>query len=446
MKRRVFFSSAASAAALTGLPGCSGDVKESKQITPPDELVTTNGRLGGKTLEELRGRYHADLFDDYIPFLYKYVVDREYGGFMCTTDRDGTNLDTNKRAWFEGRGTWVSSFLYNKLDPDPEHLEVAKKSVEFVLQLLPKDPDSFFPMGMTREGKPLTWTSDVYGDLFVATGLQEYSRAVKDDSYWQLAKELMLKCLRLYDRPDYGKSVNGSKAMATLGQRYLGHWMIFIRLCSQMLADRDDPEVQAVIDRCLEAILDHHLNPEFGMMNEELPHDMVRKDGEPYNSISLGHGTETLWMVFYEALRRGDRALYERAAKVFKRQVEVAWDDVYGGAFMSLTVGDDQMCYGTSKSLWLQEEVLIGTMFMVEHFGDEWAKHWYEKVYTYVLDKFPLKQYGYPIWILYADQKVTFEEHTNRVGNFHHPRHLMLNLLSIDRMIERGGKISNKLM
>ncbi|MCK4345146.1 MAG: AGE family epimerase/isomerase, partial [Bacteroidales bacterium] len=94
------------------------------------------------------------------------------------------------------------------------------------------------------------------------------------------------------------------------------------------------------------------------------------------------------------------------------------------------------------KSLWAQEEVLVGAMMLIEHTGAQWAKDLYKKVWNYVIDKFPLEQYGYPIWILYADRKVTFEKHYDRVGNFHHPRHLMLNILSLERMIERGGKVS----
>jgi len=446
MKRRAFLGSAAgTAAAVTGLNGCNEGQQGQVQTSQGKKTVLDdNGKIGGKTLQELREQYRYDILDDYIPFLYKHVVDHEYGGFMCDTDRDGTNLTTNKRAWYEGRGTWVSSFLHNKIDTDPKHLEVVRKSVEFTLKLKPEG-DTFWPHSFTREGKPIGYTPRVYGDLFIATGLQEYSRAVKDDTYWDMAKDIMLKCLKLYDSPDYGKSHNGSSEIAPHGTRFLGHWMIFIRLASQMLADRDDSEVKGVIDRCLDAIMEKHVNPEYGMLVEELPHDLNFKKGENYNVISLGHGTETLWMVMYEAYRRKDRGLYEKAAKLFKRQVETAWDDVYGGAFMDLTIDADKdtMTYGTSKSLWLQEEVLIGTLFMIEHFGDEWAKHWYEKMYTYVLDKFPLKQYGYPIWILYADQKVTFEEHTRRVGNFHHPRHLMLNMLAIDRMIERNGNISN---
>ena len=72
-----------------------------------------------------------------------------------------------------------------------------------------------------------------------------------------------------------------------------------------------------------------------------------------------------------------------------------------------------------------------------------WAKQWFTKTYQYVQEKFPLKQYGFPLWIDYADRWVTFEKtESRRAENFHHPRHLMLNLLAIERMIQRGGKVS----
>ena len=145
MKRRTFLESAAgTAAVVTGFAGCTVDQKNSKETAPAGDRI----KLAGKTLEELRDLYRYDLLEDYIPFLYEHVVDHEYGGFMCETDRDGTNITTNKRTWFEGRGIWVSSFLYNHIENDPKHLEVARKSVEFIMKLKPSGKE-FWP-GNTR--------------------------------------------------------------------------------------------------------------------------------------------------------------------------------------------------------------------------------------------------------------------------------------------------------
>ncbi|MFC1607350.1 AGE family epimerase/isomerase [Candidatus Latescibacterota bacterium] len=437
MKRRAFFGASAGTA-LAGVGGCKVEKIEQATRVP---LATGKGKLAGLTLEELSAQYRYDLYDDFLAFMDKYVIDHELGGFMCTTDRSGKNLSTDKRAWYEGRGTWVYSFLYNKLGQDPKYLEVAKNSMDFILKHQPPK-GTLWTGTYTKEGVPKSGPGDIYGGLFIANGLSEYSKAVKDDRYWKIAKDILMDHMKMYDSPDYEYHVGyGPDIPAYKGPRVLGHWMVLIRLATQMLEFTSDPDIENVADRSVEAILDYHFNPTCGLMNEALNHDLSRTDNGMENFSYTGHAIETLWMLMYEAERKKDRALYDRTVEMFKRHVEVAWDDVYGGAFRCL-VHIDNNEWKTDKVLWLQEEVLIGTLFMIEHTGDEWAHEWFSKMFTYVQDKFPLKQYGYPLWILGADRKVTFVEEYSRVGNFHHPRHLMLNLLSVDRIIERGNKIS----
>jgi hypothetical protein len=62
-----------------------------------------------------------------------------------------------------------------------------------------------------------------------------------------------------------------------------------------------------------------------------------------------------------------------------------------------------------------------------------------------VITTYPLKKYGSPLWMYAGNRKVEFEEfktRPKRVENYHHPRHLMLNILSLDRMINRSGRTS----
>ena len=439
MKRRKFLgASVSTAGVLSTSSGCEDEKSRYAQKKPS---VTDNGKLAGLTLEELRKQYHYDLFDDFLPFLDRYVIDHEYGGFMCRTDRDGTNIDKNKNNWYEGRGIWVYSFLYNKVNPDPVYLEAARKSVEFIMKHKPSG-DNLWPGTFSREGEALSEARDIYGDLFIANGLAEYSKAPGNEEYRDLAKEIFLKCIRLCDSPDYRYDVYyGPQVPTPPAPSVLGHWMVVLRLATQMLEKTSDPEVEAIARRSVEAIMEYHFNPEFELINEVLNHDMSRPDNEFAQFSYTGHAIETLWMVLYEAARLKDKQLFDLAAERFKRHIEVAWDDVYGGAFRALIHVNNNV-WATDKVLWLQEEVLIGTLFIIEHTGAKWAKDWFSRMFEYVQDKFPLKQYGYPLWITGADRKVTFVEHTERVGNFHHPRHLMLNLLSLERMIERNGKVS----
>lgn len=430
--RRAFLHAAIGGAALSA--GCASPTREGEPLAPPAGL-----RLAGYTLSEIRDLYRADLFDDFLPFLDQYVVDHELGGFLCHTDRAGRNLSTAKTTWYEGRGIWVYAYLYNQLAPEERYLDIARKSARFILPHRPP-AGSLWPASFTREGDPVgDRPADIYGGLFVANGLAELSKAVGDPAHWETAKQILLDHLAIYDRPDYDYQVTYGPALPTpSGPRVLGHWMVLLRLATQMLETRPDGDVQGVADRCLEAILDGHYNPEIGLLNEVVLHDFSRPSGGWEQFSYTGHAIETLWMVLYEARRRDDQDLYRRGADMFRRHVEVAWDDLYGGFFRSLD-NADRYEWKTDKVLWLQEEVLIGTLAMIEDAVDaDWARAWFDKTYAYVREKFPLKQYGYPLWILGADRRVTFVEEASRVGNFHHPRHLMLNLLALDRLLERS--------
>lgn len=420
----------------------------SGKIAGRDSALDGNGTLAGKTLKELRDRYRSDLFDDYIPFHDRYVVDHQYGGFTLKTGWNGPTLAFDKTTWYEGRGTWTYSFLYNKIDPDPKHLDAARRSVEFVMRHKPAG-DGLWPVSYSREGKATAGPDKrIYGDAFLANGFSEYSKAKGNERYWDLAKQIMFKCLRIYDKPGYypeiGRDELGADApLLSRGSRIQGHWFVLLNLAQQMLEFRTDPEVESVAARCVDAILNRHYNPGFDLNNEILNHDFSRANDIANQYVCTGHTLETLWMVLYEAVRRRDGKLFELTAQRFRRHAEVAWDDVYGGGFYGLR-NVDQNAWWVHKPGWVQMETLIGLLCIIEHTGSSWAREFFGKLHPWVMDKFPLKKYGYPLWIDYGDRRVTFDkgDGSRRAENFHHPRHLMLNLLAIERMIARGGKTS----
>ena len=109
---------------LGGFGGCAtGRVSSDGKKKFQGEGTITSIR--DMTLEQLRDKYRAELFNRFLPNMDSCVVDHEYGGFMCTVDiRSGKLLDTKKTAWYEGRGMWVYSFLYNNLEQNPHFLEM----------------------------------------------------------------------------------------------------------------------------------------------------------------------------------------------------------------------------------------------------------------------------------------------------------------------------------
>jgi N-acylglucosamine 2-epimerase len=367
-------------------------------------------RIGDFTLRQLAKQYEYDIFKDFFPFLDKHVVDHKLGGFMTNVDRDGTLLKTTKNTWYCGRGIWAYSFFYNNFKKKQRYLDIAEKSV-----------------------------------LFIANALAEFSKAAGDSSYWDKAKDIVLKCVRIFDRPDYAPNAAqvylGKDAPSLPGARIMGVSMLLLNVTQQMLAHRDDPELAAVNERAVRSIMDKHYNPEYGLLNEVLNHDYSRPDNIYRHLVYTGHAIETMWMMLCEAHRRRDRELFRRAEAIFKRHIEIAWDAVFGGFFRGLKDVYANL-WILDKPLWTQEEALIGTLFVIEHTGAAWAEEWFARTFAFVQDKFSLRKRGLSLYDDWPDRLVTFVPHHTRVEIFHHPRHLMLNLLGLRRLLERRGKPS----
>lgn len=439
MKRRQFMSNTLIAGLGTMSLGAYG--MDEAHAAEKSHIPVLSGADIDLSLQKLHDRYRSDLFDHFIPNMDKFVIDHQNGGFMCSVDiTSGKQSSGNKSAWFEGRGMWTYSFLYNNLDKNPKYLEIARKSKDFILKLQPKD-NSFWTSSFDRNGKPLTGPGDIYSSLFVAEGLAEYAKASGEKQYFTIAKKVILSCLDRYDSPDYDYYVAylNPEAPKVPAPRVLGHWMVFLRAATQILENGPDADMQKLADRCVDACLNHHLNPEYKLFNEVLNHDMSRPDNSYKDFAYTGHGIETCWMLLFEAARRKDKKLFDRIAEVFKRHVTVAHDDVYGGYFRALDHVDNNT-WKVDKVLWLQEEVLIGTLFLTEHTGDKWAQEIFNETLTYVHKKFDVP--GNLFWSSAGDRFMN-DYAKLRAEHYHHPRHLMLNLLALKRMISRKGKVSS---
>ena len=214
--------------------------------------------------------------------------------------------------------------------------------------------------------------------------------------------------------------------------------MVLLRSTTQMLASRTDADLQKISDRCVDAVLNHHYNPRFGLINELINHDGSRPKNEYEQLVYAGHAIETLWMLMDEALRRKDNKLFDKTGAMFQRHCEVSRDRVYGGLFRNLT-NVDQNTWTLDKTLFPHQEALIGSLMMIEQRGDPWAQKFYEDIDRYTRSKFPLRTVPSPLWQVIGNRQVDPTPEMTRAENYHHPRFLMLNLLAVERMIARKG-------
>ncbi|HET6487992.1 MAG TPA: AGE family epimerase/isomerase, partial [Spirochaetia bacterium] len=80
----------------------------------------------------LKERYRRNLEESVLPFWLRHSVDREYGGYFCCLNRDGSVFDTDKFLWLQGRGVWMFSRLYTSYREDPAWLDYARGGAAFL--------------------------------------------------------------------------------------------------------------------------------------------------------------------------------------------------------------------------------------------------------------------------------------------------------------------------
>lgn len=402
------------------------------------------------SLAELREDYRRRLFDEYLPFWENGAFDKQYGGVICELNDDGTVADDIKNTWYQGRGMWTYSFLYNNLDKNQKWIDRAATIHKFAVDKVYAG-DGKWLVKTKRDGTVIDGVqSSIYESLFLAEGLSQYYRATGDKKDLELAKESVRSAARSYESPKYENTAsNHTKIQPPMtGLRSLGHSMIFIRVLQQWPEDGMDNELKALHEEHLDALVNRFWDPRYGINNEFLKHDYSRfeeQDGCMYS----GHSIESLWMVMLEAVQRKDRKLFDTAKERLRRFIEMSWDYVYGGCASADYLVNARPPLGRGplfeeKTMWAQLEVMVGCMKAFEYTGEVWAKDWYEREREFTLRTMPTAAKG--MWRQAVDRvgnnlvRTNVGISANRRDNFHPPRYFMLNLMALDRMIANKGR------
>ncbi len=340
---------------------------------------------------------------------------------------------------------------------------MAGKTKEFVFKHALQE-DGWWAEELSREGKVLRpFSGDTEGMYHLAEGLHEYAAASGDEQSHQAAFGLLKKLFRNFNSPAFRYRgadfpyLWGSK----LAVRPQGLWFLNLAIAHQMLERENDPEMAAIADCCVDAIMNRHYNPDIGLNTEMLYFDFTRPKEEAQKS-RFGHCVEALWMVMDEADRRQDEALWNTCAERIHRHLKVGWDYIYGG--LSQWINVDHPSYqwpmetppGTHlqfhftgeyeylKCLWCQNEALVATLKVFERTGAEWAAECFAMAYRLINEKFWQKERGYPAgYMLFSGRRMTFQPHVGRQDNYHPIRQLILNIMALDRMIRHetaGGR------
>ena len=427
-------------------------------------------------LTNLAQKSLLELTNEVIPFWERSGFDTKHGGFICGLSHKGAVVDSSKFSWYQGRGAWIFSKMYERTK-NKKHLDIAKGALAFVekhCRNQQKDGNNTFLDVVSRDGTILEGRSQIdqvgYASLFHAEGLQQVAVHEQDmEKKKKMLSDVMLLCQNFLSNCNKNRNAPEPAYLLSkpyqLGTRTLGHQMIPLRLATQVLSnhaavvgesntplEKNQREYfEQVAKDMVENITVHFYDNDVGLTREELSHSF-----EPLHDPSLyylGHAIEAYWFVLEEAERLKDVNMMEMACDRILRHVECAWDPVYGGLNRGLTLqtgaagGKDEYNDKTlmDKVGWVQQEGLVALMMVRERSGREktrkLAASWFERLHAWVEEKFPLKRHGYELWLVGGDRSATFKENytfgdaglKSRKENYHHPRYLMMVLEESER-------------
>lgn len=398
-----------------------------------------------KNIAELKEFYHKHLLENVVPFWTNSdLIDKKYGGFISSVDREGKSYNDDKSVWFQGRCLWTFSKLCNTYGKREEWVNAAKAGADFIKKYC-IDIDDRMYFTVTRDGKPLRKRRYFFSESFLVVGFAEYYGITGNIEDLEFAEKYFDLMWQIYKNPEADPfKITPKENAAVRSIHSNANPMVLVSSAQTLL--RYNPKRAEYYSKIIKDIIDDmivlHYKPELKCMLENVYTDGAILDNPTGRTINPGHCIENAWFLMNWAVTSNDSDLLQKALNILDWSLEKGWDKEFGGMFYFTDLYNrppEQLEYDM-KLWWVHNECLIATLFAYNLTKNERYFKWFEKIHSYVFEHFPDKEYGEWYGYLHRDGTVS---HTQKgslwKGPYHLPRCLML-CEQIFIAIEKGEK------
>ncbi|MEO0457804.1 MAG: AGE family epimerase/isomerase [Cyanobacteria bacterium P01_A01_bin.114] len=383
------------------------------------------GALNVKTFQQLAALYKHTLLDNVIPFWEKHSIDNEQGGYFTCLGRDGKVYDTDKFIWLQNRQVWTFAMLYNQLEKRDTWLNIAAKGAKFLAEH-GRDAEGSWYFSLTRDGRPLVQPYNVFSDCFAAMAFSQYALASGEDWAKAVALQAYSNVLRRQDNPKgpYTKAYPGTRPMKTLALP-----MILANLSLEMDWLLSGDQLADVLELTVAAVMESFLDPERGLLYENVALDGAHVNCFEGRVINPGHGIEAMWFMMEIAQRRENPNLLSQAVDTVISILDFGWDAQYGGIFYFLDADGHppQQLEWSQKLWWVHLETLVALAMGYRLTQREDCWNWYQKVHDYTWSHFSDPEQGEWFGYLNRQGEVLLNLKGGKwKGCFHVPRAMYL--------------------
>ncbi len=394
-----------------------------------------------QTVSELRNFYYDTLFNDVVPFwLNSDLIDKEYGGFITSVDRQGKSYNNDKSVWFQGRCLWTFSKLCNVYGVNEAWAKAADSGAKFIKEhCIDTDGRMFFTV--TRDGQPLRKRRYFFSESFLVVGFAEYYLLRKNPEDLALAVKYFDFMWNMYRDPSCDPfkitpKENGAirplhsnanpmvlVSSAQTLRRITGNYEYYDNVIKQIVAD----------------MMNLHYKEELKCVLETVYTDGSILDTPAGRTINPGHTIENSWFLMNAALQTGDDTLMKQALNMLDWSLDIGWDETYGGIYYFRDVYGRpcEQLEHDMKLWWVHNEALIATLVAYKVTGDEKYSAWYDKLHEYIFSHFSDKEYGEWYGYLHRDGTVS---HDQKGSMWKGPYHLLRCLILCEQILANWDK------
>ncbi len=342
--------------------------------------------------KEIAIQYKDELLNKVIPFWMDNSKDMVHGGYFTCLDRQGKVFDTDKFIWLQGREVWMFASLYNNVEKKQEWLDMAIHGANF-LQKHARDAEGNWYFSLSSEGKPLVQPYNIFSDCFATMAFGQLFKATGNQEYAKIAKDTFDNILHKSENPKgiYNKAFPGTRPLKGFSLP-----MILCNLSLEIEHLLPKQQVEETIQACIHEVMDIFYDPESGLILENVNPDGSFSDSFEGRLLNPGHTIEAMWFIMDLAARLKNKELMEKAVAIALRTLKYGWDEKYGGIFYFLDIKGNppQQLEWDQKLWWVHIETLITLIKGYYHTKNPECLEWFEKVHTYTWSHFADPQHN----------------------------------------------------
>ena len=384
--------------------------------------------MNTEKIKQLKEFYQRTLMEDVVPFwMASDLIDREYGGYITSVDREGRSYNDDKSVWFQGRCLWSFSKLCNTYGVKKEWADAADSGARFIKEhCIDEDGRMFFTV--TRSGEPLRKRRYFFSESFLVVGFAEYYllRGNKDDL--ALAEKYFDMMYNIYLDPANDPFKITPKENADVRPLRSNSYPMVLVSSAQTLrrVSGKDEYYGKIINKIVDDMISLHYKEEYKCVLET-----VYTNG----TINPGHSIENSWFLMNEAVRSQNKELLTKALNILDWSLEIGWDREHGGIyyFRDLKGRPCEQLEHDMKLWWVHNEALIATLTAHLITGEEKYEIWYDRLHEYTFSHFSDDKCGEWYGYLHRDGTVS---HTQKGSMWKGPYHLVRCLILCEAILD----------